>query len=86
MAFSKTTIEAAYARANGRCECSRCHAGMHDAPHHAQRCLSLLNEGDDWEAHHKHSTQRGGDDSLSNCEILCPVCKRLAKTFGTDTF
>ncbi len=87
MAFSRSTINAAYKRSEGRCECERCHLGMTDAPHHGRRCSAVISKKDKWTAHHKHPAPHGGeDDSLSNCEILCPVCSRLVETFGTDTY
>ncbi len=75
MAFSDDTVKKAWKRADGKCECSRTthgHSGRHN------KTLSWDNRGRDgwgkWEAHHKVSVASGGDDSLSNCEILCWDC------------
>jgi hypothetical protein len=85
MAFSKTTIEAAFSRAHGRCECTRCHLGIYDAPHHGKRCTNTFSIGDNWSAHHRYPGAMGGYDSLLNCEILCPECAKLAETYGIDS-
>ncbi len=76
MAFSQETIEAAWERSGGKCECGRSTHG------HVGRCSKTLSketqgraEGlGSWEAHHTHSVQSGGLDALSNCEILCSDC------------
>ena len=75
MAFSKTTVQEAWERAGGKCECTRTTHG------HTGRCnktLSWSNRGRDgwgaWEAHHKHRQESGGGDNLANCEILCWDC------------
>ena len=74
MAFLDSVIDQAWARSGGRCECTRTGHG------HAERCdQELLKErrGAEpsywWEAHKKVA---GGDDTLSNCEILCHNCSR----------
>ena len=80
MAFSEDTIKKAWQRADGKCECRR---SSHNHPY--TRCNKELvweNRGREsgrgsWEAHHKTSIQSGGDDSLSNCEILCWDCHSL---------
>jgi 5-methylcytosine-specific restriction endonuclease McrA len=76
MAFSEDVIKLAWKRAEERCECRR---QRHD--HAYVRCNKKLvwsNRGRDgigcWEAHHRLSVAAGGDDSLSNCEILCWDC------------
>jgi len=80
MAFSDETINLAWARSEGRCECKRT---MHD---HFFRCSKLLSisargreEPGAWEAHHTNST---GGDSLSNCEILCWSCHKKTQSMG----
>jgi 5-methylcytosine-specific restriction endonuclease McrA len=73
MAFSNETVQQAWKRSGGKCECTRI---MHP---HQGRCNKELvweNRGREggrgaWEAHHKVSVQSGGSDTLSNCEILC---------------
>ncbi len=34
------------------------------------------------EAHHKHSVKSGGNDALSNCQILCKDCHQETRTYG----
>lgn len=34
------------------------------------------------DAHHKHSVNAGGSDTLSNCQILCTDCHKATKTYG----
>lgn len=76
MAFSEETVEEAWKRAGGRCECRRT---THN--HSYVRCNKELvweNRGREtgrgaWEAHHRSSI---GGDSLSNCEILCWDCHK----------
>lgn len=77
MAFSNETVGQAWKRAGGRCECKRL---LHFHPN--RRCnkdLAWENRGKRekrgcWEAHHITAVDSGGDDSLSNCEILCCEC------------
>lgn len=84
MAFSDTTVKAAFSRADGRCECSRKTCG------HLSKCgkkLNWTNRGKDyasggWEAHHITAVSSGGSDSLSNCQILCMNCHKNTKSFG----
>ncbi len=78
MIFSVETKEAAYIRSGGRCECTRQHAYINNAPHHGDRCPVRFPPNGDWEAHHRLAAASGGDDSLSNCEVLCPKCRQLA--------
>jgi hypothetical protein len=77
MAFPENVVQQAWQRAGGKCECRRTTHG------HTGRCnkqLAWENRGREgrgkWEAHHR---VRGGDDTLSNCEILCWDCH--SKTF-----
>ena len=85
MAFSSSVIEAAWQRAGGRCECRRTYCG-----HSYLRCYKPLDwyaRGNDyapggWEAHHKTAVASGGDDTLSNCEILCISCHKNTYTYG----
>lgn len=85
MAFSESTILAAWKRADGKCECGRVSCG-----HGYARCnkqLSWNARGNDyasggWEAHHKTAVASGGSDSLSNCEILCMACHKNTSTYG----
>jgi len=76
MAFSEETVRKAWTRAEGKCECRR-----ERHKHSYTRCNKQLvweNRGRDgpgkWEAHHRTAVASGGDDSLSNCEILCWDC------------
>ncbi len=76
MAFSEKTVNEAWMRSKGRCECERATHG------HPARCPNLLqassrgreNSVGAWEAHHVHTVEGGGEDQLSNCEILCWSC------------
>ncbi len=85
MAFSEKTVITAYLRAEGKCECSRKTCG-----HNPIRCnkqLIFKNRGKDyeyggWEAHHRIAVASGGDDSLSNCEILCTECHKNTRSYG----
>jgi len=77
MPFDDLTVECAWARAGGRCECTRQGHG------HKGRCnkqLSKENRGRSgrgaWEAHHLHQQQSGGRDNFANCEIVCWECHR----------
>lgn len=77
MAFSQQTIEQAWRRAGGRCECERrthAHAGRCSAP------LVWTNRGRSGagacEAKHSVRLESGGSDALSNCEIMCWSCHR----------
>jgi hypothetical protein len=65
MAFGQPVKQAAYARANGQCECMRqsCMA------HYAGRCARSLVDG--W---HAHRIGQAGPDTLENCEALCIPC------------
>jgi 5-methylcytosine-specific restriction endonuclease McrA len=84
MAFSVETKDEAYKRSGGRCECTRQHSFISDAPHHGGRCRNTFSRQGKWEAHHKLSVSHGGDDSLSNCEVLCPKCHQLTQSFGDN--
>jgi hypothetical protein len=84
MAFSQTVIDQAWKRSGGMCECRR---SKHE---HGTRCgktLSYANRGKTgqwgcWEAHHITAVDAGGDDTLSNCEILCCDCHAKTETYG----
>ena len=73
MAFPEDVVEQAWKRAGVKCECRR---WTHN--HSVVRCnqeLVFVNRGQErqgrWEA---HRINRKGDDTLSNCEILCWDC------------
>lgn len=38
-----------------------------------------------WHAHHRIAEAAGGDDTLSNCEVLCIPCHQKTATYGTTT-
>jgi len=82
MIFSVETKDAAYKRSGGRCECTRQHAYINNAPHHVGRCPNRFPPNGNWEARHTLASASGGDDSLSNCEVLCPKCYQLAQHYG----
>ncbi len=75
--FSDDIIAQAWIRSGGQCECQRGHG------HGSLRCSNMIVLGNRgrtgqgaWEAHHPTSVDAGGDDSLSNCELLCWDCHR----------
>lgn len=76
MAFSEDVVKAAWKRADGKCECRR--LGHNHLYGRCNKELVWENRGREgrgcWEAHHKTAVASGGDDSLSNCEILCWDC------------
>ena len=85
MAFSKETIEAAWRRAGGKCECRR--KTHNHAYGRCNKTLSFDNRGKDgvwgaWEAHHITAVSSGGSDTLSNCEILCIECHKNTGSYG----
>lgn len=83
MAFSETVKEQAFQRSGGRCECTRQHSGQQSAPHHGGRCPVMFTRyGGQWEAHHRVAVDAGGQDTLSNCEVLCLTCHKLTETYG----
>jgi hypothetical protein len=78
--FPDSVVREAFARAGGRCECTR------TTHPHSGRCPQKLvweYRGRDvsggWEAHHRNSQ---GPATLSNCEILCQDCHKRTRTFG----
>lgn len=75
MAFSQETKDAAWKRANGRCECTRSSC----PENHTGRCPTKPSR---WHAHHKTAISAGGGDSLSNCEVLCVPCHEGTSTYG----
>ena len=77
MAFPENVVEQAWKRAGGKCECKR---WTHK--HNVVRCgqeLVFANRGKKgqgrWEAHRISHTD---GDTLSNYEILCAYCYKLA--------
>ena len=73
MAFPQSVLDAAWKRAGGRCECTLKVCG------HSGQCNAKLPP---WHAHHRVAVASGGDDSLSNCQALCPPCHKNTGTFG----
>lgn len=83
MAFPESIVKKAWERAGGKCECRRKTCG------HSGRCNKQLvwdNRGEGprgaWEAHHITAVASGGDDTLSNCEILCLECHKNTGSYG----
>ena len=81
MAFSKETINQAWHRAGGKCECAlkKCN--------HIGRCNKVLYSqnftlGKKWHAHNVVSQDAGGSDGLSNCLILCISCHENTGSYG----
>ena len=85
MAFSESTIHAAWLRAGGRCECKKILFG--GVLRKCDKPLDWLSRGNDyaiggWEAHHKVAVSSGGPDDISNCEILCISCHKNTGSYG----
>lgn len=81
MAFSQETLNQAWHRAGGRCECVLEKCG------HAGRCNKELDpqnatSGKKWHAHHIVSQDAGGSDEPSNCQILCVECHENTRSYG----
>jgi hypothetical protein len=78
MGFSRETVENAWVRSHGRCECQRA------AHAHRGRCNRELvweHEGRDtglgeWEAHCLTPGPGRSGDTVPNCQILCCECYR----------
>lgn len=75
--FPVDVVTRAFARAGGRCECTRFACG------HRGQCPEKLQpwgrgyEGPGgWETHHK---DRNGPATLDNCEILCRRCIKATR-------
>ena len=83
--FPKEVLSKALERAGGRCECQRTNKDC-VKKHDYTRCyasgFTLNNQGTKWQAHHKTSQAAGGEDTLSNCEILCLDCHKATRTYG----
>lgn len=83
--FPDDVVSAALKRANGRCECTRTNKDCLKK-HNYRRCyesgFTLKNRGTRGETHHKTSQAAGGQDTLSNCEILCVDCHKATRTYG----
>ena len=74
MAFSENVKREAFIRAGGHCEC--CNKELVWQNHEE-------GERGAWEAHHKISVAAGGQDTLSNCKILCLDCHKKTRTYGS---
>ena len=74
MAFSENVKREAFIRAGGHCECCK-----------KELIWQNHKEGERgaWEAHHKTSVASGGQDTLSNCKILCLDCHKKTRTYGS---
>ncbi len=76
--FPQSVIDSAWARANGKCECTEnCHSIFN-------RCNKKLDPNNkvpsmQWHAHHVNSN---GDSVLSNCKILCVPCHQETGSYG----
>ncbi|UCE95615.1 MAG: HNH endonuclease [Candidatus Bathyarchaeota archaeon] len=77
--FLGSIVKAAWVRSGKICECRR---KTHDHPYgRCPRRLVWPSRGKEgqvgaWEAHHKTSQATGGEETLSNCEILCLRCHK----------
>jgi 5-methylcytosine-specific restriction endonuclease McrA len=74
MAFPQSVVDAAWKRAEGRCECTRKAHG-----HEGVQCNRKLPP---WRTHHRTAVSSSGDDTLSNCEALCVPCHEKTGTYG----
>ncbi len=81
--FSQATIDAAWTRSGGRCECIRISCG-HNGRCNKQLVYENRKEGERgaWEAHHIISKALGGKDEASNCQILCLDCHKKTESYG----
>lgn len=70
MAFPQFVVDQAWLDANGRCE--RCSKSLLKSSRGSETEYG-------WEAHHKTA---GGDETVSNCEILCQACHKKTQTYG----
>ena len=77
MAFSEEIKDQAYRRSGGQCECTRAHN-----THQGRRCPTTFGRSATWEAHHKTAVSVGGNDGLSNCEVLCLACHKQTESYG----
>lgn len=83
MPFPESVREAAFRRSGGRCECTLEHRGIADVPHHGGRCPATFGRySGNWHAHHKVAEASGGDNTLSNCLVLCLACHHATRTYG----
>jgi 5-methylcytosine-specific restriction endonuclease McrA len=73
--FSRSTRQAALARAGTRCEASGPRYGLEEG----QRCNCSLSLGVQFD--HDVPDQLGGDNSLENCRAVCIQCHKI-KTRG----
>lgn len=74
MSFPDSVKAAALKRSGGKCECAR-----RDHPAHpARRCAAPVTEDSAW-YFHRTAESSGGNDSLFNCEVLCPACHEQAR-------
>lgn len=73
MSFSAQVINKAWKRSKGKCE-------------NCGKKLSSGSRGKEtpmgWEAHHITPVLKGGEDTLSNCKILCQECHKNTHSFG----
>ena len=81
--FSQKTIDEAWERSGGQCECKR-HSCDHKGRCNKHLTYDHHKEGETgaWEAHHKVARAAGGKDTPSNCEILCLECHKKTGSYG----
>jgi hypothetical protein len=79
MAFDESTKDAAFKRSHGQCECR----WMQCPQSHRGRCTSKVTRQG---AHfcHRIALTIGGDDAVTNCEVLCMPCYEGLKSDGLD--
>jgi hypothetical protein len=68
MPFAQEIVNAGIERSGGRCECSMSRCG------HGVRCRRPIKNLAPPLVRHRRAITSGGDDSLSNCEVVCKAC------------
>ena len=69
MAFAEETLEEAFERSGGRCECNRGSCGNH----YLSRCPTRLSKAT--AVYNRIKATGFGDlDRLDNCEVICQTC------------
>ena len=76
MSFPMEIIKKAWNRAGGRCEVCR-----------KELVWDNHSEGERgaWDAHHIKAKKDGGEDTLSNCRILCLDCHKETPSYGSHS-
>jgi len=82
--FSDEVVRKAWRRSKARCECRRSDHRWHVG--HCIQSLIWLDAGKDtaggWNVHHITPQEKGGEDTVENCEVLCAACHRAVASSG----